>query len=275
MSAADPYAPQAYWDELLETRLDERGVGYPGLALALNRAMYDAERDQLARLLDDRDISIGPSSRVLDIGAGSGIWIEFWERRGAGAITGVDLTEAAVDGLRRRFPRHEFAQVDIGQAHGALAGPFDVISAMSVLLHITDEQRWRSALQTIAGLLAPGGHAVLIEPLVVHRWWGPPFGPEANSKARPLEDWRAALADAGLELVELRPATVLLGNVVDTRRRWAFQALSWYWRALGLGIGPRERPGRVAAVVLSAIDRPLRRRLPAGPTAKLLLLRRR
>jgi SAM-dependent methyltransferase len=275
MSEAQRYAPQAYWDDLLGTQLDERGVGYPGLALALNRAMYDAERDQLARLLDDHGIAVGPSSRVLDIGAGSGVWIDFWERRGAGSITGVDLTEAAVSGLRRRFPRHAFAQVDIGQAEGALAGPFDVITAMSVLLHITDEERWRSALRSIAEALAPGGSAVLIEPLVVHRWWGPPFGPEANSKARPLADWRAALADAGLELVELRPATVLLGNVVDTRSRWAFKLWSWYWLALGLGIGPRERPGRVAAAVLSAIDRPLRRRLPGGPTAKLLLLRRR
>lgn len=275
MSDADRYAPQTYWDDLLETQLDERGVGYPGLALALNRAMYDAERDQLARLLDDRAISVGPSSRVLDIGAGSGIWVDFWDRRGAGAITGVDLTQAAVDGLRRRFPRHSFAQVDIGQPDGALAGPFDVITAMSVLLHITDDRRWQSALQAIAALLAPGGHAVLIEPLVVHRWWGPPFGPEANSKARSLQDWRAALAEADLELVELRPATVLLGNVVDTRSRWAFRALSWYWLALGLGIGPRERPGRVAAAILSAIDRPLRRRLPGGPTAKLMLLRRR
>jgi SAM-dependent methyltransferase len=269
------YSPQAYWDSLLEERLDERGVGYPGLALALNRAMYDAERDQVSRLLDDHGVAVGPSSRVLDIGAGSGIWIDYWERRGAGAITGVDLTEAAVEGLRRRFPRHTFERLDVADAAGRLDGPFDVVSAMSVLLHITDEERWRAALAAIAGLLAPAGHAVLIEPLVVHRWWGPPFGPEANSKARPLADWRAALDAAGLELVELRPATVLLANVVDTRSRAAFRALTWYWTAIGMGIGPRERPGRVAAAVLSVLDRPLRRRLPGGPTAKVMLLRRR
>jgi SAM-dependent methyltransferase len=269
------YTPQDYWDSLLGERLDERGVGYPGLALALNRAMYDAERDQLDRLLGDHGVVVDRSSRVLDVGAGTGIWIDFWERRGAGAITGVDLTEAAVAGLRRRFPGHTFARLDVADAAGALDGPFDVISAMSVLLHITDDERWGAALGAIAGLLAPGGHAVLIEPVVVHRWWGPPFGPQANSKARPLAQWRDACATAGLELVDLRPATVLLANVVDTRSRAAFRALSWYWTALGMGIGPRERPGAVAATVLSALDRPLRRRLPGGPTAKLLLLRRR
>jgi SAM-dependent methyltransferase len=270
----DRYTPQTYWDSLLGEHLDERGVGYPGLALALNRAMYDAERDQLARLLADHDIAVGPQTRVLDVGAGSGIWIDFWERRGAGAITGVDLTEAAVAGLRRRFPRHTFTRVDVTDAGGELDGPFDLISAMSVLLHITDEERWRAAVRSLATLLAPDGHAVLIEPVVVHRWWGPPFGPGANSKARPLADWRDALAAAGLELVELRPATVLLGNVVDTRSPAAFKALQAYWTALGMGIGPRERPGRVAAKALSALDRPLRRRLPHGPTAKLMLLRR-
>jgi SAM-dependent methyltransferase len=269
------YTPQSYWDGLLEARLDERSVGYPGLALALNRAMYDAERDQVARLLADHRIGVGPASRVLDVGSGSGVWIDFWERQGAGAITGVDLTDAAVAGLRRRFPGHTFARVDVAEAAGAIDGAFDLISAMSVLLHITDEQRWRAAVASLAALLAPAGHAILIEPAVVHRWWGPAFGPGANSKARPLADWRAAFAAAGLELADLRPATVLLGNVVDTRSRAAFRALSWYWTALGLGIGPRERPGRIAAAALSALDRPLRRRLPHGPTAKLMLLRRR
>ena len=275
MTGPTPYAPQEYWNELLDQEADERAVAYPHLALALNRAMYDAEQDQVTRLLEAHGLAEGPPGRVLDIGAGTGIWIDFWNRRGAQALTGVDLAPGAVEALRRRYPDAAFSVVDIGTANPGLEGPFDLISAMSVLLHITDDERWRRALRTIGGLLAPGGHALVIEPLVVHSWWGPSFGPEANSKARLLAEWEPALADAGLELVERRPATVLLANVVDTRNRWAFAALGAYWEVLSRGIGPRERPGRLVAPVLAALDRPLRRALPGGPSAKVMLLAKR
>jgi SAM-dependent methyltransferase len=269
------YVAQEYWDRLLERRLDERGVAYPYLAIALNRAMYDAERDQAARLLGAHGIVPGPDARVLDVGSGTGIWIDFWRGRGVQDVTGLDLTEVAVAQLRERHPDATFVRADIGSAEHGLSGPYDLISAMSVLLHITDDERWRRALRTLGSLLAPGGHVLLIEPAVRHRWWGAPFGAGANSKARHLDQWRPALDQAGLEIVELRPATVLLANAVDTRTRFAFRALGAYWQALSMGIGPRERPGRIAAAVLGAADRPLRRRMPGGPTAKLMLLRRR
>jgi hypothetical protein len=43
---------------------------------------------------------------------------------------------------------------------------------MSVLLHIVDDSRWRRALRNVATVLAPGGHLVVIDPVVVHGWWG-------------------------------------------------------------------------------------------------------
>lgn len=274
MSGGSPYVARDYWDALLSEDPDERAVAYPHLGLALNRAMYDAEREQVARLLEAHGFGARAPGRVLDIGAGTGVWVDFWRRRGAASVVGADLTQGAVAALRRRFPDGEFVQADIGAADHGLQGPFDTISAMSVLLHITDDARWSRALETIAALLAPGGCVVLIEPLVRHRWWGPPFGAEANSKARTLAEWRPALERAGLTLRGVCPATVLLANVVDTRRRWAFRALHAYWEALAMGIGPRERPARAAALLLGALDRPLRRRMPGGPSAKVMLLTR-
>jgi hypothetical protein len=146
---------------------------------------------------------------------------------------------------------------------------------MSVFLHITDEQRFGQAFANLARLLRPGGHAVLIEAVLVHGWHGEPWGPEATSKARPVADYRAAIDAAGLDLVDLRPATVVLANPTDTRSRLAHGLAVRAWAVLQLGVGTDERRGRVAAAVLSAVDAPLRRLLPNGPSAKLLLLRRR
>jgi SAM-dependent methyltransferase len=271
MNASTAYVPQDYWDSLLGAEEDERGVAYPHLSLALNRAMYAAELDQVGRLLDEE--ALPTPRRVLDIGSGTGIWVDFWKRRGARSVMGVDLTAAAVERLRARHPDATFMRADIGDPDLGLSGPFDAVSAMSVLLHVTDPERWRRALRTIGGLLAPGGYAVLIEPLVAHRNFGAPFGPGANSRVRTVAEYEAALADAGLTLASYRPATVLFANVADTRRARTFRALEWYWEAISMGLGPRERPGRFAASILEALDRPLRRRMPGGPTAKVMLVR--
>ena len=269
----DPaYVPQSYWEELHAGQHDESGVGYPNLAVSFNAAMYRGLTDQTAWVLRRAGLLDPPPHRVLDIGSGTGVWVRFWKEHGVAALTGVDLTETAIERLRMRFPADRFEQADV--ADRLPDGPFDAVSAMSVLLHITDPDRWRSALRNVADVLAPGGFAVLIEPLVVHRWWGPPFDERSNSVARPVADWERALAGTGLRLESVRPATVLLANVIDTRSAATFRAWRWYWTAVCLGVGRRETVGRAAGALANALDRPLRRIVPTGPTAKVVLLRR-
>lgn len=269
----EEYTPDAYWTALLARQLDQSGVGYPGLSVSFNRAMYRALTRQVARVLGSRGLLSPPPEAVLDVGSGTGVWIDFWRRQGARRIAGIDLTAASVATLRKLHPGVEMHVGDV--ADGVPGGPYDAISAMSVLLHVTDDARWRRALANLEAVLAPGGFIVLVEPLVVHRWWGPPFGPESNSVARPRAVWDAALDEAGLRLDAVRPATVLLANPADTRHAVSFRALERYWRALSLVVGRRERLGAALGTPIELLDRPLRRAMPHGPTAKVLVLRRR
>jgi SAM-dependent methyltransferase len=267
------YEPGAYWEELLAGAFNESGVGYPQLGRAMNLAMYRATRRSVSHALAASGLD-GPPRRVLDVGSGTGYWIDFWRRHGAERITGVDLTATSVERLRRRWPQHEFLQLDIGEPDLELPGGQDVISAMSVLLHIVDEARFRKALATLARALRPNGTLLLVEPVVVHAWWGPPFGANANSRARPLAEYRSALELAGLELQLLRPATALFANVVDTRSPVTFRLLWTYWDLLTRAVGRRERLGEAVAKVLEPVDRLAVQAMPTGPSAKVLLARR-
>jgi SAM-dependent methyltransferase len=267
------YEPTAYWERLLSEDFNEAGVGYPRLARSVNLAMYRSIERSVARALDAAK-AISAPERVLDIGSGTGIWIDFWSRRGAAQLTGVDLAAASVERLRSLWPAYDFLQADIGDADIGLPGGNDVVSAMSVLLHIVEDARFRQAFANLAAALRPGGMLVLTEPIVVHRWWGPPFGDGANSKARPLADYRDALREVGLELRVLRPATVLLANVVDTRMAITFRMLQLYWDLLMRGVGPRERLGRTAAAVLGPADLFATRMMRTGPSAKILIASR-
>lgn len=184
------YEAQRYWDDLLGRSLDERGVAYPWLPLSFNRAMYQAFVQAVGQLLADHDIDA--PARVLDVGSGTGIWVAFWHGTGAHDVVGLDLTEAAVVGLQERYPHGEFLHADVGSKKFPVAGPFHVVSAMSVLLHITDDKRWQQAWNNVARVLEPGGFAVLIEPVVVHSWWGPEFDENSNSRARSLAEYEGA-----------------------------------------------------------------------------------
>lgn len=266
------YEAQHYWDVLLGRSLDESAVAYPWLPLSFNRAMYATFLGETRQLLSDHHVNT--PSRVLDIGAGTGIWVDFWRELGATDIIGLDLTEAAVTGLQHRFPNHTFVKGDIGAETLPVSGRFDAVSAMSVLLHITDDQRWQRAWTNIAHVLEPGGYAVLIEPLVAHRWWGAPFDDESNSKARPRRAYDDACRIAGLEVVDVRPATTLLANPIDARSRLGYGGLSLAWRGLSAAVRGSEARGRIAGAVLGRLDAPLRRRMPNGPSAKLILVRR-
>lgn len=266
------YEPQNYWDDLLGTKLDESGVAYPWLPISFNRAMYRSLLQATAKLLADHGIPT--PERVLDIGAGTGIWVQFWRDAGTRDIVGLDLTDAAVAGLQQHFPDATFVQGDVGSESLPVTGPFDVVSAMSVLLHITDNERWQQAWTNIAHVLEPGGYVVLIEPLVAHQWFGTPFDEAANSKARPLAEYEAACRVAGLELVDVRPATVLLANPIDARSRASYRALSLAWASLNAAVRGSETRGRIAGALLGRLDPPLRRRLRNGPSAKLILARR-
>jgi SAM-dependent methyltransferase len=181
------YVPSDYWERLLAGQHDESGVGYPSLAVSFNAAMYRALTGQVDWLLRRGGLLDPPPRRVLDVGSGTGAWVRFWLDHGVREVVGVDLTQAAVKRLAGRFPDTRFERADVSE--GLPEGPFDAVSAMSVLLHVTDAARWRAALANLAGALAPDGFALLIEPLVVHRWWGPPFDASSNSVARPRAEW--------------------------------------------------------------------------------------
>lgn len=273
MSApGDQYVPASYWESLLAAHFDESGVAYPEVSASFNKAIYAAQVGVVTQALDE--LGVHPRA-VLDVGPGIGIWIRFWEARGAARIVGVDLTSAAVTRLQQQFPSHELRKEDISSEGALDIEPVDAASAMSVLLHIVDEAAFHRALGNLARAVSPGGWLVLLEPAVVHRWWGPEFGPASNSRARGVTEWRSALDAAGFELVEVRPVTALLANPCDTRTRVGWRVASAYWRAIRKVVGRRERFGAAVGRVLLAIDRLCRRVVRTGPSTKLLVARRR
>ena len=115
--------------------------------------------------------------RCLVVGCGPGDDAEALASAGF-EVTAIDIDPAAVDAVRRRFPRSgvDYEVADILQPPTAWAARFDLIFEASTLPALPPDAR-RAAMQSMTTLVAPGGRILVLcrarehdEPLAAAPW---------------------------------------------------------------------------------------------------------
>jgi predicted TPR repeat methyltransferase len=203
---------------------------------------------------------------VLDIGSGTGFFIERWKELGVRRIVGVDITHAAVENLRRKHPDAEFQQVDIGDPLPALPrSSFDAVSAFDVLYHIVDDARYETALANISSLLKPGGLFV----------WSDNFVREGTLRgeqqvSRSLESIERALLASGFQIVDRRPLFYLMNSPVDSRD----PVKKLLWQALSTVVSKSEVAGYAVGALLYPMERLLTTLAKESPTTEIMFCRK-
>lgn len=256
---------RGYWERRLSETYAIDGVGWAGLGTAFNGWMYRVRRHVFLRSL--RPLLPRPRElRVLDIGSGTGFYVDRWHELGAGSLTGADITDTAVERLRRRYPGDAFVRLDVGDTESPLpAGGFDAISAMDVLFHIVDDERFAQAFRTAFALLAPGGLFVFSDNFL-HR----DAVRAEHQVSRPIGKIEQAVAAAGFEIVGRRPMFVLLNTPVDSRSR----VLRASWKAIETAAARGNAAGAVAGALVYPLELALVSRLREGPSTELMVCRR-
>ena len=203
-----------YWEKRLAKTKGLAGVGYAGLGGSFNRWMYRVRRRIfLSSVKKHKALLAG--KRILDIGCGTGFYIERWEELGFTEITGVDLTEVAVERLSTAYPNHRFVQADItSQTLPFSSDEFDVISAFDVLFHVVDDELFEGALKNIHSLLAPKGFFI----------WSDNFLKERRVLAehqvcRSLDEVEYLCGEIGFEIIERCPMFFFMNAPVDSDSR--------------------------------------------------------
>lgn len=256
---------RGYWERRLTDTYAIDGVGFSGLGTAFNRWMYRVRRHVFLRALRPglerpRDL------RVLDIGSGTGFYVDRWHELGVRSVTGADLTETAVEQLRRRHPSDAFVRFDVGGDETPLEpASFDAISAMDVLFHIVDDERFERALRTIFSLLAPRGLFVFSDNFV----HGEAIRGE-HQASRPLGEIESLLRATGFEVVGRRPMFVLLNAPVDSQNR----ALRASWQLLTSLALRGNALGGLAGALAYPLELALVPRLREGPSTEIMVCRR-
>ena len=112
------------------------------------------ERPWLGRMT----AGLGRTSRILDLGCGTGEPIAAYLIAQGFRVTGVDGARAMIDICRTRWPDGDWRVADMREMD--LEMRFDAVMAWNSVFHLTmDEQR--AALPRIAAHVAPGGRLMM------------------------------------------------------------------------------------------------------------------
>jgi SAM-dependent methyltransferase len=179
---------------------------------------------------------------------------------------------AAVVRLSEHFPDVPFVAEDVSERAPYPDETFDVVSIMSVLHHVVDDGRFRSALANLASQLAPGGRLIVLDPLVRRSRWMPATAESSHNVVRTTSDWETGAASAGLRIEAVVPTSAFLSDPVDAGSRAVFEAHRLWWRSITAALRGRERVAEIVLPPFAALDRALTRRSRFGVSAKLIVL---
>jgi SAM-dependent methyltransferase len=258
---------KSYWEARLASNWGLQGVGYLGHGMRYNRWLYAVRRAVIRRHWASLLIKFSEAS-VLDIGSGSGFWLEQWKSLGVRSLQGTDITAVAVERLKKSFADVDVAQLDIA---GNLEGlhwseSFDLVSAFDVLFHITDDNRFQRAIENISSLLKPGGY-FLFSDNFVH---GKPRRSD-HQVSRSLEEIERRVIESGLRIVKRAPMFILMNAPIDTSSQWPMLA----WRAFLAPVHFVPLLGSVYGAVLYPLELTLTRLMSESPTTEIMICQKR
>ena len=260
------FDPEQYWEEMHVEQSGLEAVGFRGLGVGFNTWMYRVRRVVLRRAVRRAGISLGGAT-VLDVGAGTGFYVQKWLELGAAHVTGIDLSAAAVEALRAEFPSAEFRRDDIAEPSIATRGrEYDLVSAFDVLFHIVDDARFVRAIENIGELVPPGGHLLLSDNFL--------HGPAIRGRhqvSRSLAEIDAALDAAGFETIVRLPMFFLMNTPIDSSSRFLRRS----WRVVTGTCRRSNRAGSVLGALLFPLELLLTAVVQEGPSTELVVCRRR
>jgi SAM-dependent methyltransferase len=261
------FDPRAYWEERLSESCDLRGVGYARKGQALNRWMYRHREWHLGRTI--RRLGIDPEGkRVLDVGSGTGFYVDFWRRRGADVVAS-DLTEASVRYLRSAFPDIRTVQMDIASTDVSNGlGTYDIVGIFGVMFHIIGLDAFHRALTNLHSLIAPGGRLFLTDNFaddsVVER---------DHFASRSRETYEKALSELGFETPTFHPVFATLNSPAGVRNRALRLVATGAWEAITLPSRIRWY-GDLVGLGLGLVDRAVIPHINRGPSTSLMVAKK-
>ncbi len=254
---------QKYWNDRLSGQFGLEAVGYIGLGKRFNQWMYSLRKRSFIRSVKRLKLLFS-DAKVLDVGSGTGFYLGLWKGLGVKSITGIDISEQAIENLKHKFPAETFYLQDITKifAHDR---KFDLISCMDVLFHIVDDENFKNAIQNLSHSLVSGGYLILTDNFV--------HGPERKQQhhvSRSLSNYEHVIMSVDLRIVYRKPVFFFLNYPVDSNN----YALNLLWKFFLRVVPGNENIGYLMGCLFYPIDLILARVLSEGPSTEIMICKK-
>lgn len=156
------------------------------------------------------------NSAILDICSGSGHWISFYKTIGSNDLTGIDVSEKAVEYLKNKYSDDDNVSFYNGKASeviGSIDKQIDIVNAIGVMFHIVDDSEWKYTIRKIArvipkdGIFIAGGHFGILNGLNVQI----DKNNHINKRLRSKNVWNKTLKKEGFSKVKFYKNNAYLG----------------------------------------------------------------
>lgn len=261
------YDAEAYWARRYST-IDITKSGHIDLPAAYNLWLYRRKKERLLQGLQRAGFKAQGAS-VLEIAAGTGVYVEAWQSLGVRKLVGIDISASATAALQKRFPGYTFYKRDLTEPGlPRLVGRgFGLVTAIDMLYHVVDDAGFPVALANLADALEPGG-LLAIHDTFMH-------GGERDFgyiKLRTLEKYKACLEAAGFEIVSRTPTFFVTVQCHDVESAWASAGLDKLWDRVTNPL--IQRFPNIMGCVGYWIDRLLGSVLTEGPAFEMMICRK-
>lgn len=271
------YQPDKYWENRLAKDFSLGGVGFLGLGKEYNKWLYKARLRALSKFLQKHHIN-PYGARILDIGVGTGFYVDFWKKSGVKYVTGLDITQKSISELTIKYPQYTFIKEDIS-GEVSFKEQFDIITAFDILFHIVDEEKFERTIRNIRKM-AHDNTLILISDNFLKEYNSAAF----HENDRTLDKYKQVLHAYNLCVVDIEPIFYFSNSPVDVGaiRSRSLQLLliaSWgvFRRMLYYANHRKIRwlGGRIVGLVIGTLlyhfDGICLKFAKTGPSTKLLL----
>lgn len=195
------YDDTKWWDASFYTEgvSDRQTISQKKSAIT-SKYHYASMELQILKHLRNNEKSINQAN-ILDVGSGSGHWIDFYKSLQPEAITGMDVSLSSFNYLTKKYAEDSSIEIHQGKALetlSRLSGNYGFVNAIGVMFHIVDDYEWQETINQIGkklkkgGVFVVGGHFGLLDGLNVQIDKNGNINKRLRSKRRWIHELRTA-----------------------------------------------------------------------------------
>ena len=241
------YDPKVFWEKRLSNDFSLKGVGCAGLSYNYNKWEAKAAKNSVDKLLKG---SL-KGKKILDIGCGTGYYLEYYMSKGATDITGLDITEKSISSLKKKYPNLKFYKADISKKI-QLNLKYDIITAIAVLYHIVDADRFENSVKNIRKL-AKKGSLIIIQDGFLKKYQPPKAG--IHCYFRDYNSYKKILEKNGIEIIKKVPTFYFLNPPFDITNKTMRKLALTLWNVTMSIFAKNELTGNIIGFVLYYLDK--------------------